>query len=496
MKITKSVVLMIFIFFVLTFITSVYGAQKGNLFIGWASESITPSKPAYLRGQMYKRISEYVRDPITTTALAFETKETNGNSEQAIMISCDQVAISKATQDKVRERVKERIADFKVNNLFLNATHTHTAPCPEGSIFYDSGIDEGVMTYEEFGEFLVERIVEAAVKAWKNRKPGGVSWGLGHAVVGHNRRVEYTDGSTVMYGSTDTERFKGLEGPSDHGVDMVFCWDTNSELTGVIINLACPSQIVESERYISADFWGEVRKELRDRYSEALFILPQCGAAGDQSPRDLPRRKRGEPDMREEEGLIEIGERIADAVDRVYPRAKNTIVTKLIFKHTVENIDLPLRRVTEKEYEDALSAYTMYTALKEQESLKEKFSDDFTDPFIRIMGNNKKIIDRYLEQRSNPYYTIDLHVIRLGDVAFANNPFELFLDYGLQIIARSKAEQTFIIQLSGDSGGYLPTARAIQGGGYSAYIYSNKVGPQGGEVLVNETVKRINNMWE
>jgi len=39
----------------------------------------------------------------------------------------------------------------------------------------------------------------------------------------------------------------------------------------------------------------------------------------------------------------------------------------------------------------------------------------------------------------------------------ATNPFELFLDYGMRIKARSKALQTFVVQLACDSSGYLPT---------------------------------------
>jgi hypothetical protein len=61
--------------------------------------------------------------------------------------------------------------------------------------------------------------------------------------------------------------------------------------------------------------------------------------------------------------------------------------------------------------------------------------------------------------------------------------------------ARSKAEQTFVIELTGGWGRYLPTARAVAGGGYSAVIQSNMVGPEGGQVLVDRTVEMINAMW-
>jgi hypothetical protein len=60
--------------------------------------------------------------------------------------------------------------------------------------------------------------------------------------------------------------------------------------------------------------------------------------------------------------------------------------------------------------------------------------------------------------------------------------------------ARSKAVLTFIVQLSSHCSGYLPTAEAVKGGGYSADKYL--VGPEGGQVLVNETVKLINAMWD
>jgi hypothetical protein len=50
-----------------------------------------------------------------------------------------------------------------------------------------------------------------------------------------------------------------------------------------------------------------------------------------------------------------------------------------------------------------------------------------------------------------------------------------------------------LVQLACQHGGYLPTARAIQGGGYSADKFV--VGPEGGQVLVEETVKRINQLF-
>ena len=94
---------------------------------------------------------------------------------------------------------------------------------------------------------LLEKLAKVAVNAWNNRKSGGVSRELKYAVVGHNRRVEYADGSTEMYGSCDREDFIGLEGPEDSSVKMIFCWDLNKNLTGIILNVPCPAQICEGK---------------------------------------------------------------------------------------------------------------------------------------------------------------------------------------------------------------------------------------------------------
>ena len=79
----------------------------------------------------------------------------------------------------------------------------------------------------------------------------------------------------------------------------------------------------------------------------------------------------------------------------------------------------------------------------------------------------------------------------MGKVVFAFNPFELFLDYGNRIKAQSSAEQTFVVQLANGIGGYLPTLKAEQLGGYGGLVINGQVGSPGGNRLVSETVSAI-----
>jgi hypothetical protein len=104
-------------------------------------------------------------------------------------------------------------------------------------------------------------------------------------------------------------------------------------------------------------------------------------------------------------------------------------------------------------------------------------------------------VERFARQEVEPFLPVELHVLRVGDAAFATNPFECFLDFGLRIKARSPAPQTFCVQLAAGYEGYLPTARAVRGGHYGAEVASNEVGPEGGQMLVNRTLDRLRELW-
>ena len=108
------------------------------------------------------------------------------------------------------------------------------------------------------------------------------------------------------------------------------------------------------------------------------------------------------------------------------------------------------------------------------------------------IGRYKGVISRYESQESAPETFVELHAIRVGDVAFASNPFELYTDYQHRIQARSPFVQTFIVQLSGGRGMYLPTERGNANKGYSASMFCNPVGFQGGQELVEYTLGVLN----
>ncbi|MFW6153727.1 MAG: hypothetical protein ACOC95_00755 [Planctomycetota bacterium] len=471
-----------------------------TLRIGWSQRDITPNRPVLLAGQNYSRVSEGVQNPVTATALALE-----GDGAQAIWVACDLVSVREDVIARVREAVARRIPDFNARDLILSATHTHTAPELRVGRYPEAGGD--ALSVAETADFFAARAAEAAAAAWAARAPGGVSRAHSHAVVGHNRRSVFRDGSAKMYAFGGSafrqvgDDFDGFEGYVDHGVDLLFTWNEARELTGLIVNLACPSQVTEHLREISADYWHETRRALRERYGEGLFILPQCAPAGDLSPHVQINKRLEEEEMLSRLGRTqreEIALRIGAAVDWVFDAARAEIDFAPRFVHCAETVALPRRMVTDKEAEAARAGIETL----EQD---EKMPSDQKHCRLR---RNREVMRRYKEQDARPDLPADLHVLRLGDAVLATNPFELFLDYGMRIKARSPAAQAVLVQLAGGSQGYLPTRRATESrlhaadrgkhgflGNYSAGVASTPVGPEGGDALVEATVARIDAIW-
>ncbi|MGY8644211.1 MAG: hypothetical protein ACKVJU_24345 [Verrucomicrobiales bacterium] len=459
-----------------------------ELRIGAAEVNITPPLPVALSGQFHLRLAEKIETPVTASVVVLEKTDESGKSiDQAIMVACDLVAIRDGIIDKVRDAVAARkLEGLDPAKIFLSATHTHTAPVMRENAYPIP--KEGVTQPSEFVAFLCDKVATAIESAWKSRKAGAAGWGLGHALVGHNRRAAYLDGRSQMYGSTSSANFKGLEGYEDHGVEVLFFWQGEEENpVAVAVNVACPAQVVEGRSNVNADYWHYVREGLAEKFGSDVVVLGWVGAAGDQVPRPM-LRKKAESRMIEARGLSqleEVSRRIVRAVEDAWAVAKEERHADPVLEHRVAELILPKRMVTDEE---------VASAKAEIKKLRSGPPEEIQKNMKRWLWH-QKTVDRHAEQADDPALPMEMHAIRIGDIAICTNRFELFTEYGMRIKGRSPALQTFVIQLAGP-GSYLATDEAEAGGGYSAIVNSCLIGPDGGQMLVDESVKAIDAMWK
>ena len=196
---------------------------------------------------------------------------------------------------------------------------------------------------------------------------------------------------------------------------------------------------------------------------------------------------------------FEIAERVAQAFDEVFDWARKDILRDVPLCHRVKTLSLPRRQIEEAAYLDAQAGF--------DETLQTPFVTDGTPEEnlkrnsrrMSTLGRYSKLIKKYEIQQQEPALPMEAHFIRIGPIAFASNQFELFQDFQHRIQARSPFIQTFIVQLAAqperDNGSYLPTERAVEGRGFGASMYDNLVTPEAGQLLVEETVAALNDLF-
>ncbi|MCK9410799.1 MAG: hypothetical protein M0Q53_00765 [Prolixibacteraceae bacterium] len=486
----KSIVLLL----IFTALCISASSQSGKLYIGTATADISPKLPVALDGQFNLRIAHTAETPLTANVVALETRHGDRSLDLAIMVSCDLVGIPNVVLSMVRDEVHKRLPTLDVTKIFLNAIHTHTAPVLVNDYdFWGYKIPgEGVTQVDAYRGFFVKCVAEAIVKAWNRRQPGSVTWGLSNALVAYNRRAVYADGTAKLYGRTNSPEFRNIEGYEDHDVNILFFWNQAQKLIAVNIEVACPAQEVENDTVVNADYWHPIRVALRQRFGADLCVFGWIGAAGDQSPH-LMYRKAADERMRKLRNLSrldEISRRIVRAVDEAYEAVMDDRHTDAVLIHKVETLRLPKQLVTEAECAEAKAERDKATA---QIAADPKTADQV----LAKMKWYGDVVTRFEKQKTDPQpkYEMEIHVLRIGDVALCTYGIELFTDYGIQIQARSKALQTFVIEIAGPADYYLPTEKAVKGGSYSAIMESNIVGPEGGQMLVDRTVELINDMF-
>ena len=510
----------------------------GTLKVGWGRRSIAMPGPVPITGQFHMRVSQGQFTPVLAEALALED-----GKDAVIFVSCDVVSVNEKVFHAVRDILKKEAPGIPAEKLVINATHTHAGPSTHDNVItYPNKMK--ITPGSEVQAFIARRIADAVKEAWAKRAPGAVAYGYGFATTGHSRRVLYLqdigkkyqgtsgmamNGFAKMYGKTNDPLFASYEAGTDTFINLFYTFDLKGKLTGAIINVPCPSQTSEAVWALHASFWDNVRRKLQAKYGD-IGVITQAAAAGDLAPRQLhylaaekrryhlkyakeiadyvknpmPRyMKKGDPppkvspNSREVTELMraeDIANRIVAAFDEVLSWAGKEKFTSPVLKHEVRTVKVEKRLFPKALVDEEQRKY--------KASMKEKFLTD-GDELTMLLHNSKLnsrrrrmggVAARYAIQQKEPDLLTDIHVVRIGDAAFATNRFELFIDFMHRIQARSPFVQTFIVQLTADPrgrGSYLATERAQKNKGYSATPYCNQVSPKGGQQLVEQTLKML-----
>jgi neutral ceramidase len=135
---------------------------------GAAQVDITPQDSQFLYGYPHvKRSSTGIHDSLLTSALYLSDSKT-----EAMFIANDIIFIGKAMAAQIRQKICQKTT-LRPEAIMITATHTHSGPI---TVDYLSNESDPVVPKADtnYLAFLQERIIEAAVAAYKNAAPAQV----------------------------------------------------------------------------------------------------------------------------------------------------------------------------------------------------------------------------------------------------------------------------------------------------------------------------------
>ncbi len=423
-----------------------------SLLVGASRVDITPPLHVPYLGFDPRQVAfEGVHDPLFARAAVFSRGEAHvaAVSAEALGLSRDLLGPGRDFIGEVRARAAAG-TDVPPGHVMVAATHAHSTPETYGITRLWERED-----CTAWIETLAERLVEAVRMAWEDRRP-----------------AELRRATTTLPGLGVNRRRE--EGPLDEELSVLL---VEREGAGpvVLTNFACHPVTVQVQPLISADFpgaaMGRVERELG---GIALFLQ---GAAGDINP------VRGNSfDWRDVEtyGLM-LGGATLEAVGLARlaePCAEPALAAR-----------------SERVLVEAREAPTVEEAAEALRSAEEAVAAVGRDHphHARLHGAARMARETHrLAQFGREPITAEVQCLRIGEVALAGFPGELFSALGQQVKQQSAAPATMVVECANGCLGYLAPRDEWERGGYEVGLGPwCRVAPGGPERMVEAAVRQM-----
>jgi neutral ceramidase len=393
---------------------------------------------------------------------------------KAAILSIDICLLPKEPVEFMRNYIASK-TDIRPENIMIMATHTHSGPPSD-------------LTSPKAKEYLT-RAAGAVVEANANLKPTVISVGRSsESRISHNRRLKCKDGTTHMcweklepgyviepWGSIDPEV-------------ITLSFNQDGKKTGVLVNFGCHATTLTGSNWMyTADYPGylaEAIKKVEGKDFKSIFCNGCCGNVTQVD------YKIGFPSTFQE--CQRIGYMLAVSAMEAMQHA-NPVATDRI---AVSREMVPLSRINISDEQLEWAKKLMKKV--EKEGMPPIQADGMPDAYYAkewiTLRKNQDIVD-----------SVEVMVIRIGDIAFAGLPGEIFNEFGKDIKAKSPCKNTIVTGLTNDERAYFPTAVSFTQGpkGFTPYItgYETTPGstlyePGSGEKLVESAISQLNRLFK
>lgn len=447
--------------------------------VGAAAIDITPDYPVRLTGYGNRKSeSEGVAVRIHARALAIggslseETASTDNTSRPNLLLTVDNCGVPDDVTSAVFARLQKKYG-LQREQFVVCSTHTHSGPWLRGfapNVLLDLPPEHaGHLSDYESG--LIEKLVEVAAVAIKNRRPGRLSVARGAAGFAINRRV-LQDGSWKGFGETS-------DGPVDHQLPILAAHDTDGKVIAVLANYACHATTeTGSFNHISGDWPGfaadMIEESLRaGGHSDAVALIAiGCGADANPTP-------RGTHEQAKLHGT-EVADEVLRLLSRTEKESRGATTGFMPLDHDLAcrftQIDLPLGPLpTREELENQAAGNNHAGALAVK--------------LLRLLNEGKSIPDHVPDYPVQTWcFGDDLAMVFLGG--------EVVVDYAIRLNEMFDPKRLWTNAYSNDVPCYIASKRILREGGYEAdssmvyYGHATRLAPTA-EDLICDAVQKL-----
>lgn len=450
---------------------------------GAATSNITPPIAAESGARTSRPPATHVHDDLHARCLVLD----DGQAKLAfVVVDLRHISAEVAAAAKV---IIEKTTGIPPQCVVISATHSHTTGGArleerEGEPYYD------------YSAFLTRRIADGVLRAHNQLEPAQIGWGVVEEPTQvFNRRWFVKPERGPVYGAHDNVEkvdtnpgYKGLlrpAGPVDPQITFVSVRSTSGKPISLLASYGLhyvggvtPNTISADYFAIFADRVGELLGA--DRHQDPPFVgIMANGTSGDvnnlerYSDEELARRG---PQPKKKYQPFEKAREVADLC-----AGKVTEAHKTLQWHDHVKLMSVQRTLTFER------RYPTNEEVAWAESVKAKRIKPMSTSRYSTYGT----VLAYASPDMPPTVDVVVQTHRIGDLAVATMPFEVFAEIGLELKQRSPIQPLMNISIANGAHGYLPTPEQHKLGGYETWIGVNKVQLDASVKMVNALVEML-----
>jgi hypothetical protein len=450
---------------------------------GAATSNITPTIAVESGARTSRPPATHVHDELQARCLVLD----DGEAKLALVV-CDLRHIS-AEVAAAAKVIIEKTTGIPPQCVVISATHSHTT----GGAKLEEREGE---PYFEYSAFLTRRIADGVLRAHNQFEPAQIGWGVVEEPTQvFNRRWFVKPERGPIYGAHDNVEkvdtnpgYSGLlraAGPVDPQITFVSVRSTSGKPISLLASYGLhyvggvPPNTISADYFaIFADRVGELLGA--DRHQDPPFVgIMANGTSGDvnnlERYSDEELAKRG-PQPKKKYQPFEKAREVADLCASKVMEAHKTLKW-----HDHVKLASVQRTLT----------FERRHPTKEEVAWAESVKAKRIKPMSTSRYSTYATVLAYASPDMPPTIDVIVQTHRIGDLAVATMPFEVFAEIGLELKQRSPIQPLMNISIANGAHGYLPTPEQHKLGGYETWIGVNHVQLDASVKMVNALVEML-----